>query len=112
MTIVTIDGTRTEPTTASAITVAAGQRYEVIITGKSNPQRNYAITSVMPDVGLQTDSILSYGSSLADPAQIDGGSLNPIDDFTIKPASGMQLLTGVDNDIELPVSYTGNSGRR
>lgn len=112
MTIVAVDGEPVNATTASAITIAAAQRYDVLITGMSNPTRNYAITSVMTDTNLQANGILSYGKNLRNPAPLNGTSETPIDDITIENAIDQQLLTPVTHDIALPVSYTGAYERR
>lgn len=112
MTIVAVDGEQVNATTSCAITIAAGQRYDVLITGMANPTRNYAITSVMVDAGLQANGILSYGKNFSNPAPLDGISDAPIDDITLENAYGQELLSPATRNITLPVSYTGTHSRR
>lgn len=112
MTIVAVDGEPVNATSASAVTIAAGQRYDVLITGMSNPTRNYAITSVMTDTTLQANGILSYGKNFSNPAPLNGISESPIDDITLENAIGQELLNSVTQNIALPVSYTGAYSRR
>ena len=112
MTIVAVDGQPVNATTASAISIAIGQRYDVLITGMSNPTRNYAITSVMEGSTLQANGILSYSNSFSNPAPLNGVIETPIDDTTLENALGIELLGPVTRNITLPVSYTGIMDRR
>lgn len=52
MTIVEVDGVYTKRAQAQTIYIAAGQRYGVLIEGKDNASRNYAITVTMDKVCL------------------------------------------------------------
>ncbi|KAF2436801.1 hypothetical protein EJ08DRAFT_623128 [Tothia fuscella] len=118
MTIVAIDGFPTKPKDASAIVISAGQRYDVLITGKANVTKDYTITSEMLDSNMTRTGFLKYISNSTNPSSkqqkqnYKRATVVPIDDFILEPADGQPLLTGVDKSITLPVSYTGKADRR
>ena len=112
MTIVAVDGQPVNPTKAGAISIASGQRYDVLITGMSKPIRNYAITSVMEGTTLQANGILKYCECPSSPFPLNGITETPIDDTTLENALGMELLNPVTRSITLPVSYTREMDRR
>jgi FtsP/CotA-like multicopper oxidase with cupredoxin domain len=112
MTIVAIDGAATVPSLAESITIACGQRYDVIIEGKGNPTRNYAIRSYQPDSNLQANGQLRYNAEWGQPPIMNSTSATPIDDITIKPEDGKKLLQPVDRTVTLPVSYFGKANKR
>lgn len=133
MTIVALDGIPTNATTAKAVTIAAGQRYlffslissvklrlirryDVLIKGKSNPTKNYAITSFMPAAGIRASGVLRYNSQSSSRTPNTGpNSLSaavPIDDFVIAPLDGQPLFAPVDQSITMQVNYGGKAGRR
>lgn len=113
MTIVAVDGQPVKAITASAIRIASGQRYDVLITGISTPTRNYAITSVMEGTTLQANGILSYCKScFSNPLPLNAVTQTPIDDTILENAFGMKLLSPVTHSITLPVSYTRVKDRR
>jgi iron transport multicopper oxidase len=88
-------------------------RYDVLITGKSNPTRNYAIKSIMTDAGLSTSGILRYSSKFPAPSPNDGNAIpTPVDHFTLSPADGEKIFTPVNQTIILPVNYGGTASRR
>jgi FtsP/CotA-like multicopper oxidase with cupredoxin domain len=112
MTIVAIDGAATVPTSAESITISCGQRYDVIIQGKGNPTRNYAIRSYQADSNLQANGQLRYNADWDQPPTMNSTSATSIDDFIIKPQDGKQLLQPVDRTVTLPVTYFGKANRR
>ncbi len=112
MTIVAVDGQPVKATTASAISIASGQRYDVLITGVSKPSRNYAITSVMEGTTLQANGILSYCKCFSNPLPLTAVVETPIDDTMLENALGKELLNPVTRSITLPVSYTHAQHRR
>jgi len=112
MTIVAVDGQPVKATTATVISIASGQRYDVLITSKSKPTRNYAITSVMEGTSLQANGILSYCKCFSNPLPLKAVVETPIDDAMLQNALGMELLNPVRRSITLPVSYKSVNGRR
>jgi iron transport multicopper oxidase len=112
MTIVAVDGQPVKPTTAGAINIASGQRYDVLITGMPNPIRNYAIASEMESTLLQANGILKYCDCFSNPLPLNGITEIPIDDTTLENGLGMELLDPVTRSITLPVSYTRENNRR
>jgi iron transport multicopper oxidase len=112
MTVVAVDGVATKPAAAQAITLAAGQRYDVIITGKTNATRNYEITSQMFGTNLSRTGVLNYGFNDTEPTANSTTAPAAIDDITLSAASGQTLFGSVARNITLPVSYTGTAGRR
>jgi len=97
-------------------TVEKKFRYDVLITGKSSPSKNYAITSFMPDAGITATGVLYYSSSLSNPDVVPATGLSdkttPIDDTVLKPLDGETLFLPVDVSYTLPVNYGGKNGRR
>jgi iron transport multicopper oxidase len=112
MTIVAVDGQPVKPTTVGAISIASGQRYDVVITGMSKPIRNYAITSVMEGTTLQAKGILKYCNCLSNPFPLNGVTETPIDDTMLENALGIELFDPVTRSINLPVSYRRVMDRR
>ena len=109
MTVVAIDGEATVPTLAPAIIVHCGQRYDIIIQGKSNPTRNYAIRSYQAESNLQANGQLRYNVKFGNPPIMNRSTAVPIDDMTLKPKDGKSLFGPVDRIVNLPVTYFGKS---
>lgn len=115
MTIVAIDGIPTNATLAKAVTIAAGQRYDVLIKGKPNPTKDYAISSLMVPASNSASGILRYESkstSDALSAKLDLAAATSIDDFGIAPLDGTKLFSPIDESITMQVSYSGKKERR
>jgi len=112
MTIVAVDGQLVKPTTAGAISIASGQRYDVLITGMPKSIRNYAITSVMEGTTLQAKGILKYCDCSSNQFPLNGITKTPIDDTMLENAHGLELLNPVTRSITLPVCYTRETDRR
>lgn len=115
MTIVAIDGIPTNATLAKAVTIAAGQRYDVLIKGKSNPTKDYAISSLMVPASNSASGILRYSSKSTSDAlsvKLDLAAATSIDDFGIYPLDGTKLFSPVDESITMQVSYSGKKERR
>jgi iron transport multicopper oxidase len=102
MVIVAIDGVPTRPTPAHTITVACGQRYDVILFGKKRPRRNYAFVSYQPDKHEEVVGELRYSDKFDAPGPWIW-SEPPIDDMYIKPLDGQMKLLTVDREILLPI---------
>jgi iron transport multicopper oxidase len=116
MTIVGIDGVRTQPTTATTLYVGAAQRYEVIITGKKNATSNAAILAMFdtsmfeaPYNGSTTVlGELEYKKKYGPPPPYQGlpnSIMPPIDDLTIKPYDNEPLLGPVTKRIPLDFNF-------
>lgn len=113
MTIVAIDGVPVTPTQASTIYLSAAQRYDVIITGMQNPKKNYAFIAQMdndmfddpqPDNVTITNGALIYNSQWAIPPLLTTHD-NPIDDLTLLPADGQNILGNPDQTIWLSLNF-------
>ncbi|KAE9966668.1 hypothetical protein EG327_011744 [Venturia inaequalis] len=115
MTIVAIDGIPTNATLAKAVTIAAGQRYDVLVKGKSDPTKDYAISSLMVPASNGASGILRYSSKSMSTSMSVNENLAasiPIDDFGIFPLDGTELFSPVDQSITMQVSYSGLKERR
>ncbi|KAF2402774.1 hypothetical protein EJ06DRAFT_308874 [Trichodelitschia bisporula] len=114
MYVVNTDGVPTQPTKAKAIEIHPGQRYEVIVIGKAKPTKNYALVSYMPDVNLQTTSVISYGV-VKGSLRVAGHTVSRaliLDDMQILPQDQAALYGPPDVQIDMPVSYFGKRHRR
>lgn len=70
-------------------------RYDVLIKGKSNPTKDYAISSLMVPASNSASGILRYSSKSTNdalPVKIDLAAAIPIDDFGIAPLDGTKLF--------------------
>jgi len=114
MQITALDGIPCEPYTISALTIAAGQRYDVVITAKSDPSQNYAIYSKMVGTRLSNTGVLSYDSKYGDVERPSRGPSVSLDDLSIKPKDGQSIIGPVDHRIYMEVKYSDTpiAGRR
>ncbi|KAK3062815.1 hypothetical protein LTS18_003301 [Coniosporium uncinatum] len=114
MQITALDGIPCEPYTTSAITLAAGQRYDVVITAKSNPSQNYAIFSKMVGTGLSNTGTLSYSSKYGNAKRPSNSPSISLNDLNIKPKDAQSIIGPVDHRIYMEVKYSDRSviGRR
>ncbi|RAL13547.1 uncharacterized protein BO97DRAFT_342725 [Aspergillus homomorphus CBS 101889] len=110
MTIIEVDGVYTKPAQAQTIYVAAGQRYGVLIKGKDNASRNYAITVTMdkslimmaharPQVTVTGWLVYNEAQPLDKPGDIDISEA--IDDISLEPYDSEPLFTKPDQSIIL-----------
>ncbi|RAH79470.1 multicopper oxidase [Aspergillus japonicus CBS 114.51] len=111
MTIVEVDGVYTKPAQAQTIYIAAGQRYGVLIEGKNNASRNYAVTVTMdktlimmahsrPQVTVTGWLVYDQSRALDEPsADIDISQA--IDDIGLEPYDAEPLFTSPDQSITL-----------
>lgn len=117
MTIIGLDGTTTQPTTANTLYVGAAQRYEVLITGKSNATSNAAILAMFdtsmfeaPYTGSPTVlGELRYNQAFGAPPQYTGlpnSIMPPIDDTTVKPYDNAPLYGPVTKQYILNFNVT------
>ena len=117
MTIIGLDGTTTQATTANTLYVGAAQRYEVLITGKKNATSNAAILAMFdssmfeaPYSGsLTVLGELRYSKALGAPPPYTGlpnSIMPPIDDTTVKPYDKQPLLGPVTKQIVLDFNLT------
>ena len=108
MTVVALDGIDTIPYPAKTLNVACGQRYDVIINGKSKPKRNYAIIAYQPDAGIQANGQLRYERSWPDAKPMNPVSIPiELDDMAVQPLSQQAVFDPPHRTINFPVWYTG-----
>ncbi|PYH43920.1 multicopper oxidase [Aspergillus saccharolyticus JOP 1030-1] len=111
MTIIEVDGVYTKPARARVLYVAAGQRYGVLIQGKHDASRNYAITATMdkalimmaharPQVTATGWLVYNSDLPLEKPEQ-DIDVSDAIDDITLEPYDSEPLFTSPDQSITL-----------
>jgi iron transport multicopper oxidase len=107
-----------QPVSADTIEVSAGQRIDVIITGKENPKKNYAfVASMDPDMfdhvpstlNLNSDGILQYNPKFAAPAPIRQDTFTPLDDFGLVPLDGQHVYRDPDQTVTLTVNFSDYS---
>jgi len=121
MTVVGIDGVKTQPTPATTLYVAAAQRYDVIITGKKNATSNAAILAMFdtkmfaaPYNGSATVlGELKYKKKYGPPPPYQGlpnSIMPPIDDLAIKPYDKQPLLGPVTRQIQLNFNFAFING--
>ncbi|KIW16503.1 hypothetical protein PV08_06558 [Exophiala spinifera] len=118
MTIVELDGSYTQPTTAEMIYLASGQRCSFLLTTKSEVSRNYPLMASMDrSLFMKADHVnanvtgwLVYNSSqpLLSASQID--EFAPIDDMTIIPYDQTPLLRKPDQSIRLNINMKHANG--
>ncbi|EKG09511.1 Multicopper oxidase type 1 [Macrophomina phaseolina MS6] len=110
MTVVSIDDVNVEPQSWEALEITPGQRYDVIITGLENPQRNYAFINKMAVLGLQNNNILSYNSSWPDPEPLAVSRFNLGSDINLTPLDHEPLLEPVDKTFTMEVNNLNIDG--
>ncbi|KAJ9637415.1 hypothetical protein H2204_004839 [Knufia peltigerae] len=118
LTIIELDGSYTQPTTAEMIYLSSGQRCSFLLTTKSEVGRNYPFMASMDrslfmmagHVNANATGWLVYDSSqpLSSPSQVD--EYNPIDDMTISPYDQTPLLRKPDQSIRLNINMKHANG--
>ncbi|KAF2123245.1 multicopper oxidase-domain-containing protein [Lophiotrema nucula] len=126
LSVVGIDGVHVQPRNADTILICAGQRYDVVVTGKLNPLTSFnwvakmttdmlthdipgddAVTVVGKVLYTLLGAILNTTANLLSPswtAQV------VLDDMTLKPLDGQKLLTNPTNKIDLKSNQTYYQG--
>ncbi|KAF2490291.1 hypothetical protein BU16DRAFT_470681 [Lophium mytilinum] len=126
ITVVGIDGVHVVPKTTSAITICAGQRYDIVIQGLANPKNSvgYLVkmaTDMFDSVpsGFKTDytgKCLYKSGGVILPmlgSVISNPSLSPsttLDDFTLQPLDGQKLLGAPDQKIKWYINQKNYPG--
>ncbi|OCK79663.1 multicopper oxidase [Lepidopterella palustris CBS 459.81] len=122
MIVVGIDGVEVYPETTDAITICAGQRYNVVIVGQSNPSNSFSylvkmsttmLTTIPSNMKTEVQGTISYtidnilkpliSSSFSNSTLSDSTTL---DDMTLKPLDNQLLLNPVGQSIDLYVNQT------
>lgn len=122
MTIIGIDGIYVQPKTVSTVYAATAQRYDVLLTTKSDKERNYAFFSNLDQAKFQNipgylhpnaTGYLVYDASKPIPPEAPTvSSYSIIDDFTLVPQDGQPLLSGPpDASIVLNVDFFQRDGQ-
>jgi iron transport multicopper oxidase len=116
MQVVAIDGVPVKGALADTILVSAAQRYDVIITGITDPQKNYAFVAsfdpnmfdyVPTDLNMNSDGILEYDVSYSMPAPIRKQSFEGVlDDFDLVPLDRQPLLGSPSQIVTLNVNFS------
>ncbi|KAH7048258.1 iron transport multicopper oxidase FET3 precursor, partial [Macrophomina phaseolina] len=110
LTVIAIDGVDVDPQTWEALEIIPGQRYDVIITGLENPERNYAFINKMATLGFQNNNVLSYDSSWPIPEPLNVDSFNLRSDFNLTPLDEELLLEPVDHTFTMEVNNVNVDG--
>ncbi|GME55867.1 Multicopper oxidase type 1 [Neofusicoccum parvum] len=110
LTVVAIDSVDVEPQSWEALEIVPGQRYDVIIQGLENPDRNYAFINKMAVLGLQNNNILSYDSSFPNPEPLSITTFNLGSDFNLVPDDEEPLLEPVDKTFTMEVNNLNIDG--
>ena len=117
MTVVGLDGTTTQATTANTLYIGAAQRYEVLITGKAGATSNAAILAMFDSSmfeapyngSLTVLGELQYNKAFGAPppyTNLPNSIMPPIDDMTIKPYDKQPLLGPVTKQYILNFDLT------
>ncbi|KAM9926416.1 hypothetical protein OXX59_003254 [Metschnikowia pulcherrima] len=113
-TVVAVDGIYVQPNTTDMLYITVAQRYDVLVTTKSDTSRNYAFMSkfddtmldVIPgDLLLNSTNYITYNTSAPTPEQYMVDSIDEyLDDFFLVPESGEELLADSDLLVTLDVA--------
>lgn len=119
-TIVEVDGIATEPMQATMLHLSSGQRYGIIITGKSKSTQNYAIMACLdpeifgddaPITNANTTGQLIYNREKRDPLSPPTlHSFDTIDDMTLIPLDKESIFQPVDRNIRLDLNFSSING--
>ncbi|KAM3443595.1 hypothetical protein MY4824_000481 [Beauveria thailandica] len=112
MTVVEVDGVYTKPYETHMIYLSAAQRYSVLVTTKDSTDSNFAIVGSMDtslfdlvpaDLDCNVTSWLVYDASKDLPKPVPVSEFEPINDMTLLPHDGMQLLPDPQRTVKLEV---------
>lgn len=123
-TIVEIDGVYVEPVETSTLYISVAQRYGVLLKTKKNPKNpvfrfvnvlDQPMLDVIPeDLQMISTNYVQYGKSEAEkPAPLTNekglfdklaATLDPVDDFTLRPVEKQPLLD--DHDYQIVLNFT------
>lgn len=118
--IVEMDGVYTVPTTAKTLLIGNAMRYGILLMAKKNTTTNFDISAVADEsmfaTPFQGKSLVASGSLQYDASELKpiprtkeiasftGSMPPPIDDVTVLPLDGEELLGPVDKQIVLNFS--------
>lgn len=111
-TVVEVDGVYVEPYKTDYIYITVGQRYGVLITTKSNKDKNYAIVqgfddtmldAIPDDLKLNATNYLVYDESKPLPKEHKIQTLDSFNDFNLRTLEKVELLDDYDYQITLDV---------
>lgn len=123
MQIVEVDGVYVEPVETDLLYIAVAQRYGVLLTTKKNFEGTFRFINaldepmldVLPeDLQIISTNYMQYrGDSTSKPKPLENGpglfdnfvaSINPVDDFELRPVQKMPLLP--DPDYQIVLNFT------
>jgi iron transport multicopper oxidase len=105
MLIVAIDGVPIRPTPAETISIAVGQRYDVIIQGRRNPSQNHVFIAYQPDKHEEVTGLLVY-DEIFEPPDPWIWTEPPLDDMYLQPLDTTLKLSKPDREFEMPLYMT------
>jgi iron transport multicopper oxidase len=105
MLVVGVDGVPVQSTPAETISIAVGQRYDVVVVGKRRPKRNYAFVAYQPDKHEEVVGELRYRDDFETPGPWIW-SEPPIDDMYFRPLDTEIRLLIPNREIMLPLYMT------
>ena len=105
MLIVAIDGVPIKPMPAETISIAVGQRYDVIIHSRRRPIRNRVFLAYQPDKHEEVTGELHYGDNF-EPPRPWIWTEPPMDDIHLKPLDTKVRLMKADREFEMPIYMT------
>lgn len=123
MDIIEIDGVYTKRQTVDSIYVAAAQRYGVLIKAKPDASKNYAFISSFdlnmfndpfgqnPQLNPNVTGYLVYNNYAPLAHELSVSAFNNIDDFTLAPLDGEQLLENPDKIITMNFEFDTQFGQ-
>lgn len=112
LTVVEVDGVYVEPYKTDYIYITVGQRYAVLVTAKSNKDKNYAIMqgfdvtmldAVPNELVLNATNYLVYDESKPLPKEYKIQALGHFNDFNLKTLDKTELYDDYDYQITLDV---------
>lgn len=116
MQVVAIDGVPVEAKDADVINVSAAQRYDVIITGRNTPNKNYAFVAAfdpdmfdtVPDsLKMTSDGVLQYDDKGTKPLPMRDNVFDKVlDDMDLVPLDRKAIFGDPTREIDLSVNFT------
>ena len=117
MKIVEVDGVYTDPKIADTVSIAAGQRYSVLIQAKDNDLQNFAFTSTMdpamfepPPANPSVQGTLVYNKRKPMPVPANATISNVANDFDLVPKDHQALLGPVDHQVTINANFATLNG--
>jgi iron transport multicopper oxidase len=105
MLVVAIDGVPIKPVSAETISIAVGQRYDVIIHSRRVATRNYVFIAYQPDKHEEVVGELHYGNEFEPPGPWIWTE-PPVDDIYLEPLVAPPTVAKPDREFEMPLYMT------